>query len=301
MDWISQLRSDGYAMLPDRIPPCLLDQHRSVAAELFAAFDCGHNRGAQHLPPGQQNALSTEMNKLMYGQDGGARPLAFAPEIQDRMHTLFGAEPLLASARTTLWEAGDRAAHFDTSMVSTAPHEHVCRTWCALEDIDPDCGIFYVYPGTHASVPDAVCREALEKPGVRDGLHALQEAYSRCGRSVAAVTVEPAWKHFHALAWPVICELVEQKTRYMERKTFPLRKGQVVVFSTRVVHGTMPRTDPSLPRPCQISEWRAASARVFFAADSFGPTHDLRGTPDAGWPASRDALRTPWGLLGAQN
>ncbi len=296
-----QLCEEGYAVLPVALPAPLLDRHAEAVESLLADFDCEHNVGLQHPSRERERELRERLDRLEYGHEEGAMPLAFTPEIQDRICELFGVEPVLTSARTTLWEAGDRAAHFDTSMLSTTPHTGVYRTWCALDDIDPSCGTFYVYPGTHVSLPDEVCREALKRPGVAESLQALVEAYDRCGRRMDATTCEPAWKQFHGLAWPVICELVAEKTKHLERKAFPLRKGEVLVFSPRVVHGTMPRTDPSLPRKCQISEWRASTARMFFAAESFGPTHDLRGRPGAGRLASEGAVRTPWGLLGARD
>ena len=39
--------------------------------------------------------------------------------------------------------------HYDSWYLDTLPEGHLTAAWVALEDIDPDCGPFRVYPGSH--------------------------------------------------------------------------------------------------------------------------------------------------------
>jgi ectoine hydroxylase-related dioxygenase (phytanoyl-CoA dioxygenase family) len=159
------------------------------------------------------------------------------------LRQLFAAEPLLAMARSALWEPGDMRAHVDTAFRSPDPPYSVCRTWCALEDIHPDSGCFYLVPGTHRTLTPHLCREVLdEKPEL--------------GALSRQVEIDPRnWFRLHGRGWSYVSAKVADRIEPRAKKRFHLRKGDVIIFNPAVAHGTFPCTDPSLTRKMMVCEW----------------------------------------------
>ena len=81
------LCEEGYAVLPSALPASSLDWHVEAVKSLLAEFGCGHNRGIQHPSREREREL---LDRLEYGHEEGATPLAFTPEIQDRICELLG-------------------------------------------------------------------------------------------------------------------------------------------------------------------------------------------------------------------
>ena len=286
-DWIGDFLEHGFTVLPKVLPRDLIDEHVAAVAEVFARHGAPHNTRLVEWDKPRQEALHRDLAELE-SPDSASLRLSMHPEIRERLRELFREEPVRCSVRTALWEFGDRAPHFDTSFVSTTPEDAVCRAWCALDDIHPDSGVFYVVPGTHRTIRTQLLSEILfEKPEFEELLERLYE--DREG-------VQP---ELHRRVWPFLSAKMAAAIESTERHTFAPGKGDVILFSPNVIHGTMPRRDESLPRKVMISEWRARSARIYFASDHFGPGYDRRYRPGAGRAADLDARWTRQGLIGA--
>ncbi len=171
------------------------------------------------------------------------------------------------------------------SAISTTPEDHVCRAWCALEAIHPDSGIFYVVPGTHRSARHRILAEVL---GERPGFVHLLTRFSTDRQSAQA-----AWRQE---IMPILFGKIKAAVEGVPLATFPVRKGDVVLFSPNVIHGTMPRADAKPSRRVMISEWRARTAMIYHPGEHFGAHFDRRNRPGAGIRADRDAMRSGLGL-----
>ncbi len=294
MTWTDKYHRDGYVIFEALVPADAIDIHVAALTGLLDSYNCGHNRSLHHLDGKTKAELSRKLNELEYSETQSL-PLSLSEPLQEKIGQIFGNKPILSNTRSSLWEAGDRAPHFDTSMLSTTPFHHVCRSWCALDDIDAGSGTFYVIPGTHKKLPDEVCRAILEQPHVCERFSQLENLYKECDGNVDSLSQSPIWKDFHSTVWPMICDSVVQKIQNAPRKAFPLRKGDVVLFNPRIVHGTMPRTDLRLPRKSKISEWRSPDSTIYFATEYFGPTRDGRNKPNSGRFAALGAVNTSWG------
>jgi ectoine hydroxylase-related dioxygenase (phytanoyl-CoA dioxygenase family) len=158
---------------------------------------------------------------------------------------------MLAMARSALWEPGDMRAHVDTAFRSPDPPYSICRTWCALEDIHPDSGCFYLVPGTHRTLTPHLCREVLdEKPDL--------EALSR------QVGIDPRnWFRLHGRGWSYVSAKVADRIEPRARKRFDLRKGDVIIFNPAVAHGTFPCSNPALTRKMMVCEWTVEECAGF--------------------------------------
>ena len=284
--WQRQFREEGYALLPQVLPHALIDQHVDGVSAIFERHGAHHNARLVEWEKPREAAFHEDLDRLDR-EEGASFALSMQPTITERLQELFGEPPVRCSVRTALWEFGDRAPHFDTTFVSTTPTDAVCRAWCALEDIHPDSGVFYVVPGTHRAVRSQILESTLrENPEFLDILKRL---------AADRALVQP---ELHRRVWPDLCVRMAAAIRALPRRTFALRKGDVVLFSPNAIHGTMPRINPALSRKVMISEWRARSAVLYFASEHFGTLYDRRDVEGAGQKVRDHVRQTAYGLVG---
>jgi ectoine hydroxylase-related dioxygenase (phytanoyl-CoA dioxygenase family) len=155
----------------------------------------------------------------------------------------------------------------------------------ALFDIHPGSGICYVMPGTHRTAWPRILAEILaERPE-------FSQTLDRFATDRAAA--QAGWRRD---ILPLAFQRTAAAIAGVPRVTFPLDKGDVVLFSPSVIHGTMARSDAMLPRKVMISEWRARIAMIHHPGEHFGVAYDHRQRPGAGIPADRDAMHSSLGL-----
>ncbi len=106
-------------------------------------------------------------------------------------------------------------AHQDTYYLDGRPFGCMTAAWVALEDIHPGAGRFYVYPTSH--------RIDMAKNGGDFNIAFQHERYK-------------------ALVQNVI------KEQGLERCAPPLAKGDVLFWSSKTIHGSLPTTEPSRSR-----------------------------------------------------
>lgn len=285
-EWLGHFKEYGYALVPAALPHDLIDAHVAAVAGVFETHGAHHNTRLIEWNKARIEAMMRDMEKLDVADSPSLR-LAMHASVRGRMRELFEDEPVRSSVRTAFWEFGDRAPHFDTTFLSTTPEHAVCRAWCALDDIHPGSGVFYVVPGTHRTARAQVLEGAMrDHPEYEELLDRLFE--DREG-------VQP---ELHRRVWPDLCQRMAQAIEGIQRVTFPIRKGDVVFFSPNAIHGTMPRSNDALPRKVMITEWRARSARLYFASEHFGSRYDRRSRLGAGRSADYQIQSTPQGLIG---
>ena len=283
-EWLDDWRKHGFVRLSQVLPHVLIDQHLADITPIFQRHGALHNERLIDWPADRRAALNAAVNALDH-EGTASFALSMHESLMQRFRLLFEAEPVRSSVSTALWESGDRAAHFDTSFVSTTPEDHVCRAWCALEDIHPDSGIFYVVPGTHRTARPRILADMLRE---RPAFVHLLDRFSTDRESARA-----AWRQE---MMPILFGRIKAAIEGVPRMTFPIRKGDVVLFSPNVVHGTMPRADPELSRRVMISEWRARTAMIYHPGEHFGAGFDHRNRPGVGIRADRDAMQSSLGL-----
>jgi hypothetical protein len=79
----------------------------------------------------------------------------------------------------------------------------------------------------------------------------------------------------------------------LERKPLLLKKGDVIVFSPDVVHGTCRCNNPALTRKVFVASWAAVSAVWYESRAYWGPYHDYRHPENS---ITLPVYRTPFGL-----
>jgi ectoine hydroxylase-related dioxygenase (phytanoyl-CoA dioxygenase family) len=261
--WIDHYRKHGYVVLEQILPLELIDAHVAACEDVQCRHGIYHKFPWRREPLENEKAFGDELHALDDNHEPTQR-LRNDPTLRQHLNALFGEEAVLEGGSTTLWERG-REPHSDTVMMFRDPPESVCRSWCALEDIHPDCGMFYVIPGTHKNVRLRLYDEVLDShPEIFDML-----------RSPSPNGSESAFLENRAI-WKLVCEKTASLTDGLPRVPFSINKGDVVLFDPNVIHGTMPAHNPLLTRKALVTEWHTRSVRCYPYSTYFGSQHDFR-------------------------
>jgi phytanoyl-CoA hydroxylase len=117
-------------------------------------------------------------------------------------------------------------AHQDTYYLDSEELGRMTAAWIALEDIAPGAGRFYVYPGSH-KLELAMNRGALSIAGNHD-------TYKRL----------------------IVSTLLEHG---LECRAPALRKGDVLFWNARTIHGSLPTTQPQYSRSSMTAHYIPSS------------------------------------------
>lgn len=247
MDWREKYRDRGFIICKNALRPDLIDAHITQVAALSRKFGVVDASTLAALPRKADDELEAAMLDLHHRSEI-ARRLIFNRIAGAILRQLFEAEPELVFARSALWEPGDMRAHVDTAFRAPDPPYSVCRTWCALEDIHPDSGRFFLVPGTHRSLLPRLCDEVL---GERPDLLALSRRLAD----------EPnAWGRLFDRAWPLVNAKVADRIDGNAKISFNLEKGDVIFFNPAVAHGVLACANARLTRKMMICEWTTKEA-----------------------------------------
>jgi ectoine hydroxylase-related dioxygenase (phytanoyl-CoA dioxygenase family) len=119
-------------------------------------------------------------------------------------------------------------AHSDIVHFSSLPEKFMCGVWLAMEDIHPDAGPLFYYPGSHRW--PIMSNAIIERRGFGSDLQSAQDPY--------------------APAWQALCE-----AHGAERQTFLARKGQALIWCANLLHGGSAQNDPRLTRWSQVTHY----------------------------------------------
>lgn len=119
-------------------------------------------------------------------------------------------------------------AHSDIVHFSCLPEKFMCGVWLAMEDIHPDAGPLFYYPGSHRW---PVMNNALiGRRGYETNLDSAQDPF--------------------ADAWRTLCA-----AQNAQPSTFLARKGQALIWCANLLHGGSGQTDPRLTRWSQVTHY----------------------------------------------
>lgn len=214
----------GAVVVPRRAPDDLIDDYCEVRAPL----------GPDGWPTGTPYMHVPEM-----------RALCLCPEITDVLDAIF-AEPMGLHLNLTGWVSTERTAHQDLYL--NPPDldlaDRYCGVWIALADIHPDAGPFEYIPGSHRW-------PILERATVLQHLKALGHPNPESDND---------WPY---LAEPFVTAHWDQAAAEHDAVWMPFeaRRGDVLVWSSKLVHrGSRPRT-PGMERRALIAHFSAVAAR----------------------------------------
>ncbi len=160
----------------------------------------------------------------MWEYEGPAKEIAVNDTVLETLRYLYGREPI--PFQTLTFQRGtEQRGHADTIHFSPSlPARFMCAVWVAFEDITPDSGALFYYPGSR-SLPELAphdlgfTADTFDYVAYEDHQEALMKATGH----------QP--KQFHA------------------------KKGDAVLWSSNVVHGGSPILDPDSTRRSQVTHY----------------------------------------------
>lgn len=174
----------------------------------------------------------THDNKLPFLMKRSAviRDLANDPRMLQLLKFILGKEVIPFQTLNFIRGSGQRT-HSDSIHMTTYPLGYLIAVWIALEDIDPNAGPLYYYPGSHR-LP-----------------YLLNDDFGN---------ISSAWKlgkRVYREYEDIIEGLVQENQ--MEKKYFLPRKGDMLVWHANLLHGGEPIQDHTLTRKSMVIHYYA--------------------------------------------
>lgn len=121
-----------------------------------------------------------------------------------------------------------QAAHSDSVHFSSMPERFMCGVWVAFEDVSPDAGPLFYYPGSHRW--PLMTNALIGKRGFGEELDSAQTPFSE--------------------AWDAIIEATGTHPEFFQAK-----KGQALIWCANLLHGGGVQHDPRLTRWSQVTHY----------------------------------------------
>lgn len=159
--------------------------------------------------------------------DEDVRAIAANEAVLDLLSKLYGRRAF--PFQTLNFPVGtQQEAHSDSVHFSSLPERFMCGVWLAMEDIGPDAGPLFYYPGSHRW--PIVTNGLIGRRGYGSELHSAQDPYG------------PAWR--------ALCD-----AHGVQEEVFLPRKGQALIWCANLLHGGSRQTDPRLTRWSQVTHY----------------------------------------------
>lgn len=121
-----------------------------------------------------------------------------------------------------------QSVHSDSVHFSSLPERFMCGVWLAMEDVSPDAGPLFYYPGSHRW--PIMTNSLIGRRGYGSDVTSAQDPYG------------PAWR--------ALCEAYNAQA-----ETFLARKGQALIWCANLLHGGSHQNDPTLTRWSQVTHY----------------------------------------------
>lgn len=159
--------------------------------------------------------------------DKDVRAIAANPAVLNLLSKLYGRRAF--PFQTLNFPVGTQQdAHSDSVHFSSLPERFMCGVWLAMEDVGPDAGPLFYYPGSHKW--PIMTNALIGRRGYGSDLASAQDPYS------------PAWR--------ALCDIYGA-----EEERFLPRKGQALIWCANLLHGGSRQNDPTLTRWSQVTHY----------------------------------------------
>ncbi len=151
------------------------------------------------------------------------RKTSLHPRLVPILHALLRRKAVLCNTLSMDY-GSEQSAHVDSIYMTPLTPGYLVATWIALEDVSPDAGPLYYYPGSHKIEP------YIFSDGGRSQLDGEQAVWQ---------------------------EYIDREIQKRKLKPHPLSaaKGDVFIWHSDLLHGGNPRANPALTRKTLISHY----------------------------------------------
>lgn len=159
--------------------------------------------------------------------DEDVRAIAANQAVIDLLSKLYGRKAF--PFQTLNFPVGTQQdAHSDSVHFSSLPERFMCGVWLAMEDVGPDAGPLFYYPGSHKW--PIMTNSLIGRHGYGSDLASAQDPYGS--------------------AWRALCEVYGA-----QEEVFLARKGQALIWCANLLHGGSRQIDPTLTRWSQVTHY----------------------------------------------
>jgi len=210
-----EYRENGYVVIPGLIPQSLIEQTKSDAV----------NKGFNTDFPIKTFRNKERVQDLWQVSDA-AKELACFPKVLDYLKILYGREPV--PFQTLNFKYGtQQKAHSDTIHFSSLPARFMCGVWVALEDITAENGPVFYYPGSQ-NLPEYDFSSIKSDTGTPN-----YDSYGDYEGFIGKI----------------------MKANHIENKQFLAKKGDVLIWSSNIIHGGSPVIKEGSTRWSQVTHY----------------------------------------------
>lgn len=258
--WIA----DGFVILPgaldaaraDRLVATVEDAWRTRDPRLAIELD-----GVRHPLDPEQRSKRYKLLDL-YVHDALALEIAFSPAVQEFLKLVFEREVLLFQGLTFEWGSGD-PVHQDTAYVVVRSPLEFAAAWFALRDVQEGSGELCYYPGSHQLEEAHFGWGFRNWNRKRDGL-------------------ESRGKYLEGLH-------ERSRARGLELQRFLAKKGDALIWSADLAHGSAPIGDPSLRRWSYVCHYCPMEIQPYYFSNH-PDRREIRRVAGGGYSSSHYAL-----------
>jgi ectoine hydroxylase-related dioxygenase (phytanoyl-CoA dioxygenase family) len=212
---VNDYRNNGYVVLKGILPESLIDE---VRGEL-------EKKGFNNAFSIKTYRDETRVQDLWQISDP-VKELACFPQVLEVLQLLYEREPV--PFQTLNFRVGtQQKAHSDTIHFSSLPSKFMCGVWIALEDITEDNGPLFYYPGSQrlAEYNFAQIKNTADAPSY--------ENYKEYENFIAKIIT----------------------ANEFEKKTFLAKKGDLLIWSSNILHGGSSVTKEGSTRWSQVTHY----------------------------------------------
>ena len=253
--------SDGYLILPGFFSPSQLAELDAVTdwvwREKPSAVTVDDTQTGERM---QMSALGRHRPRNRYKVNDlylvsqTVRQTVLDPRIVPLLSELLRDEPVLCNT-LTIDVGTTQDPHLDTLFMTPSSDDALVATWTALEDVGPERGPIFYYPGSHRLPPFRFSNGSQ---------HVVDEEMDDWRRAIMGGLAE----------------------RGIERHVFLPRAGDVFIWHARLVHGGMPISDLAGTRKSLV-------AHFFTRTDCARAGLPLMPTGAGAWWFNRDPQKAP--------
>lgn len=182
------------------------------------------------------------------------RDIASQPQILSVLQFLYDRKPI--PFQTLNFKFGtQQRAHSDTIHFSSLPAKFMCGVWVALEDTNADNGPLFYYPRSHRS-----------------------EEFNYFNIGIEAKKDFSEYKEYEDFMEAFM------DSRQYERREIHMNKGDVLIWSSNLVHGGSPIRKPNATRWSQVTHYYFEGCMYYSPrfSDMFAGNLNLRNVVDIG-------------------
>ncbi len=228
--------SQGLTPVEEGIATSLYEKGYAVFDFPDPDLDARIDRIKRHLAPRYGiNFENPQSNKTLgerriqdaWTFDEDVRAIASNDAILDLLSKLYGRRAF--PFQTLNFPVGtQQEAHSDSVHFSSLPERFMCGVWLAMEDVDPDAGPLFYYPGSHRW--PIITNALIGRRGYGSLSTSAQEPF------------EPAWR--------ALCD-----AQSSQKETFVARKGQTIIWCANLLHGGSRQYNERLTRWSQVTHY----------------------------------------------